>query len=92
MRIGKLLLFYSIVYYYYYFCFFQVLELRERLTKLWDCLDEDQIYRENFLHAHPGCHPQTEAAIKEEIKRCDLIKRQKIQVNNRRTNYFYLFS
>ncbi|CAB3255572.1 unnamed protein product [Arctia plantaginis] len=58
----------------------RVLELRERLAKLWDCLDEDQIYRENFLHAHPGCHPQTEAAIKEEIKRCDLIKRQKIQV------------
>ncbi|XP_026730469.1 protein regulator of cytokinesis 1-like isoform X1 [Trichoplusia ni] len=58
----------------------RVLELRERLTKLWDCLDEDQIYRENFLHAHPGCHPQTEAAIKEEIKRCDQIKRQKIQV------------
>ncbi|CAH1636958.1 unnamed protein product [Spodoptera littoralis] len=59
---------------------FKVLELRERLTKLWECLDEDQIYRENFLHAHPGCHPQTEAAIKEEIKRCDQIKRQKIQV------------
>ncbi|KAH9644459.1 hypothetical protein HF086_009843 [Spodoptera exigua] len=58
----------------------RVLELRERLTKLWECLDEDQIYRENFLHAHPGCHPQTEAAIKEEIKRCDQIKRQKIQV------------
>ncbi|XP_030023185.1 protein regulator of cytokinesis 1 [Manduca sexta] len=58
----------------------RVLELRERLEKLWDCLDEDQIYRENFLHAHPGCHPQTEAAIKEEIKRCEQIKRQKIQV------------
>lgn len=58
----------------------RVLELRERLAKLWDCLDEDQIYRENFLHAHRGCHPQTEAAIKEEIKRCDQIKRQKIQV------------
>ncbi|KAJ8720151.1 hypothetical protein PYW07_012194 [Mythimna separata] len=58
----------------------RVLELRERLTKLWECLEEDQIYRENFLHAHPGCHPQTEAAIKEEIKRCDQIKRQKIQV------------
>lgn len=58
----------------------RVLELRERLTKLWECLDEDQIYRENFLHAHPGCHPQTEAAIKDEIKRCDQIKRQKIQV------------
>lgn len=58
----------------------RVLELRERLTKLWECLEEDQIYRENFLHAHPGCQPQTEAAIKEEIKRCDQIKRQKIQV------------
>ncbi|KAL0828899.1 hypothetical protein ABMA28_003802 [Loxostege sticticalis] len=58
----------------------RVLELRERLSKLWDCLDEDMIYRDNFLHAHPGCHPQTEAAIKEEIKRCDQIKRQKIQV------------
>ncbi|KAM3962039.1 protein regulator of cytokinesis 1 [Aphomia sociella] len=58
----------------------RVLELRERLSKLWDCLDEDQVYRENFLHAHPGCHPHTEAAIKEEIKRCDQIKRQKIQV------------
>ncbi|XP_004928222.1 protein regulator of cytokinesis 1 [Bombyx mori] len=58
----------------------RVLELREKLSKLWDCLDEDQIYRENFLHAHPGCHPQTESAIKEEIKRCEQIKRQKIQV------------
>ncbi|KAJ0176179.1 hypothetical protein K1T71_008353 [Dendrolimus kikuchii] len=58
----------------------RVLELRERLAKLWDCLEEDQVYRENFLHAHPGCQPQTEAAIKEEIKRCDQIKRQKIQV------------
>ncbi|XP_049874846.1 protein regulator of cytokinesis 1-like [Pectinophora gossypiella] len=58
----------------------RVLELRERLAKLWECLEEDQIYRENFLHAHQGCHPATEAAIKEEIKRCDQIKRQKIQV------------
>ncbi|XP_063538851.1 protein regulator of cytokinesis 1-like isoform X2 [Cydia strobilella] len=58
----------------------RVLELRERLSKLWECLDEDQIYRDNFLQAHPGCHPATEAAIKEEIKRCDQIKRQKIQV------------
>ncbi|XP_063385266.1 protein regulator of cytokinesis 1-like [Cydia fagiglandana] len=58
----------------------RVLELRERLSKLWECLDEDQIYRDNFLQAHPGCHPATEAAIKEEIKRCEQIKRQKIQV------------
>ncbi|CAH0400026.1 unnamed protein product [Chilo suppressalis] len=58
----------------------RVLELRERLTKLWECLEEDRVYCENFLHAHPGCHPQTEAAIKEEIKRCEQIKRQKIQV------------
>ncbi|XP_053608737.1 protein regulator of cytokinesis 1-like [Plodia interpunctella] len=58
----------------------RVLELRERLTKLWDCLDEDHIYRENFLTAHVGCQPHTEAAIKEEIKRCEKIKRQKIQV------------
>ncbi|CAH0726950.1 unnamed protein product, partial [Brenthis ino] len=58
----------------------RVLELRERLSKLWDCLEEDHIYRENFLQAHPGCHPTTEAAIKEEIKRCDQIKRQKIAV------------
>ncbi|XP_063546919.1 protein regulator of cytokinesis 1-like [Cydia strobilella] len=58
----------------------RVLELRERLSKLWECLDEDQIYRDNFLQEHPGCHPATEAAIKEEIKRCDQIKRQKSQV------------
>ncbi|XP_048006408.1 protein regulator of cytokinesis 1-like [Leguminivora glycinivorella] len=58
----------------------RVLELRERLSKLWECLDEDQIYRDNFLQAHPGCHPATEAAIKEEIKRCEQIKRQNIQV------------
>lgn len=58
----------------------RVLELRERLTKLWDCLEEDYIYRDNFLQAHPGCHPATEAALKEEIKRCDQIKRQKIGV------------
>ncbi|XP_034832792.1 protein regulator of cytokinesis 1-like [Maniola hyperantus] len=58
----------------------RVLELRERLTRLWDCLEEDQVYRENFLQAHTGCHPQTEMAIKEEIKRCDQIKRQKISV------------
>ncbi|XP_047534246.1 protein regulator of cytokinesis 1-like [Vanessa atalanta] len=58
----------------------RVLELRERLTKLWDCLEEDYIYRDNFLQAHPGCHPATETALKEEIKRCDQIKRQKIAV------------
>ncbi|CAH2041512.1 unnamed protein product, partial [Iphiclides podalirius] len=58
----------------------RVLELRERLMKLWDCLEEDHIYRENFLQAHPGCNPHTENAIKEEIRRCDQIKRQKIQV------------
>ncbi|CAG9583143.1 unnamed protein product [Danaus chrysippus] len=58
----------------------RVLELRERLSKLWECLEEDHIYRENFLQAHQGCHPQTEMAIKEEIKRCDQIKRQKIGV------------
>ncbi|XP_045452019.1 protein regulator of cytokinesis 1-like [Melitaea cinxia] len=58
----------------------RVLELRERLTKLWDCLEEDYIYRDNFLQAHPGCHPATEVALKEEIKRCDQIKRQKIAV------------
>ncbi|XP_052742117.1 protein regulator of cytokinesis 1 [Bicyclus anynana] len=58
----------------------RVLEMRERLSRLWDCLEEDQMYRENFLQAHTGCHPHTEAAIKEEIKRCDQIKRQKISV------------
>ncbi|VVD05062.1 unnamed protein product [Leptidea sinapis] len=58
----------------------RVLELRERLVKLWDCLEEDQIYRDNFLQAHPGCNPPTENAIKEELKRCDQIKRQKIGV------------
>ncbi|XP_039756961.1 protein regulator of cytokinesis 1-like [Pararge aegeria] len=58
----------------------RVLEMRERLTTLWDCLEEDQVYRENFLHAHTGCHPQTEMAIKEEIKRCHQIKREKISV------------
>ncbi|CAG4961871.1 unnamed protein product [Colias eurytheme] len=58
----------------------RVLELRERLAKLWDCLEEDQIYRDNFLQAHPGCNPHTENAIKEELKRCDQIKRQKISV------------
>lgn len=58
----------------------QVLELRERLSKLWDCLEEDMIYRDNFLQAHPGCHPHTETALREEIKRCEQIKKQKIQV------------
>ncbi|KPI92615.1 PREDICTED: protein regulator of cytokinesis 1-like [Papilio xuthus] len=58
----------------------RVLELRERLAKLWDCLEEDHIYRENFLQAHIGCNPDTENALKEEIRRCDQIKRQKIQV------------
>ncbi|KAI5646329.1 microtubule associated protein (MAP65/ASE1 family) domain-containing protein [Phthorimaea operculella] len=58
----------------------RVLELRERLSKLWECLEEDQVYRENFLHAHQGCHPDTEQALKEEIRRCDQIKKQKIQV------------
>ncbi|CAG9135866.1 unnamed protein product [Plutella xylostella] len=58
----------------------RVLELRERLTKLWDCLEEDQIYRESFLQSHPGCHAAAEAAIRDELKRCDQIKRQKIQV------------
>ncbi|CAK1543043.1 unnamed protein product [Leptosia nina] len=58
----------------------RVLELRERLARLWECLEEDQIYRDNFLQAHPGCSPPTEAAIKEELKRCEQIKRQKISV------------
>lgn len=56
------------------------MELRERLTRLWDCLEEDMIYQDNFLQAHPGCNPQTENALREEIKRCEQIKRQKIQV------------
>ncbi|XP_047508483.1 protein regulator of cytokinesis 1-like isoform X1 [Pieris napi] len=58
----------------------RVLELRERLARLWECLEEDQIYRDNFLQAHPGCSPPTEAALKEELKRCEVIKRQKISV------------
>ncbi|XP_061718319.1 protein regulator of cytokinesis 1-like isoform X2 [Cydia pomonella] len=58
----------------------RVLELRERLARLWECLDEDHMYRDNFLKAHTGCYPATEAAIKEEIQRCEQIKRQKIQV------------
>ncbi|KAJ2951782.1 hypothetical protein O0L34_g13947 [Tuta absoluta] len=58
----------------------RVLELRERLAKLWECLEEDQLYRDNFLRAHQGCGPDTELALKEEIRRCDQIKKQKIQV------------
>ncbi|KAL4704117.1 hypothetical protein ACJJTC_001044 [Scirpophaga incertulas] len=54
----------------------RVLELRERLTKLWDCLEVDQDYRETFLHAHPGCHKDTETAIKKEIEKCGQIKKQ----------------
>ncbi|KAL4704120.1 hypothetical protein ACJJTC_001047 [Scirpophaga incertulas] len=42
----------------------RVSELRERLTKLCDCLEMDQDYRETFLHAHPGCHKDTEMSKK----------------------------
>ncbi|GBP31766.1 Protein regulator of cytokinesis 1 [Eumeta japonica] len=50
----------------------RVLELRERLTRLWECLDEDQLYRENFLRAHPGCTPNVESALREEITRSNI--------------------
>ncbi|XP_061729051.1 protein regulator of cytokinesis 1-like, partial [Cydia pomonella] len=60
----------------------RVLKLRQHLEGLWDCLDKDQTYRENFLKAHPGCHAATEAAIEEEIKRCETIQ---VLVTNVRT-------
>ncbi|KAL4708669.1 hypothetical protein ACJJTC_008195 [Scirpophaga incertulas] len=58
----------------------RVLELLERLTKQWDYLIVDQDYRETFLHAHPGCHKDTEMAIKKEIEKCDQIKKKNMQV------------
>lgn len=57
----------------------EVTELREKLTQLWDRLHEEYSHREMFLAAHRGHSAGTLKALKDEIKRCEELKRQNIK-------------
>jgi protein regulator of cytokinesis 1 len=57
----------------------EVTELREKLTQLWDRLHEEYSHREIFLTAHRGHSAGTLKALKDEIKRCEELKRQNIK-------------
>ncbi|XP_021935767.1 protein regulator of cytokinesis 1-like isoform X2 [Zootermopsis nevadensis] len=57
----------------------QVAELREKLTQLWDRLREDYGHRENFLSTYRGHSSATLEALKDEVKRCEVLKRQNIK-------------
>ncbi|XP_034235985.1 protein regulator of cytokinesis 1-like isoform X2 [Thrips palmi] len=54
-------------------------ELRERLSNLWERLQISSHHREDFLHAHRGYSVPTITAFKEELKRCEAIKRENIE-------------
>jgi protein regulator of cytokinesis 1 len=57
----------------------EVTELRENLTQLWNRLNEEYGNRESFLAAHRDHSAETLKALKDEIKRCEELKCQKIQ-------------
>lgn len=54
-------------------------ELRERLSNLWERLQISSHHREEFLHAHRGYSLPTITAFKDELKRCEAIKRENIE-------------
>ncbi|XP_069677765.1 protein regulator of cytokinesis 1-like isoform X3 [Periplaneta americana] len=54
-------------------------ELREKLSLLWDRLHEDYRHREELLSTHRGHSTSTLRALKEELKRCEELKRQNIK-------------
>ncbi|XP_026271676.1 protein regulator of cytokinesis 1 isoform X2 [Frankliniella occidentalis] len=54
-------------------------ELRERLSNLWERLQISSEYRETFLNAHRGYSHPTLCALKEELKRCEALKKANIE-------------
>ncbi|KAJ1524023.1 hypothetical protein ONE63_010566 [Megalurothrips usitatus] len=54
-------------------------ELRERLSNLWERLQISADHRERFLHAHRGYSNPTISALKQELKRCEELKRANIE-------------
>ncbi|KDR10110.1 Protein regulator of cytokinesis 1 [Zootermopsis nevadensis] len=57
----------------------EVAELRGKLTQLWDRLPEEYRHRENFLSTHGDHSSATLKAFKDEVKRCEVLKRQNIK-------------
>ncbi|XP_014665995.1 PREDICTED: protein regulator of cytokinesis 1-like isoform X2 [Priapulus caudatus] len=53
--------------------------LRETVTSLWDRLQIPQEEREGFFKQNTGSRPKAIEALKEEIARCELLKRQNIE-------------
>lgn len=54
-------------------------ELRERLSNLWERLQISSDHREAFLHAHRGYSHPTISALKQELKRCEALKKANIE-------------
>ncbi|KAK3927124.1 Protein regulator of cytokinesis 1 [Frankliniella fusca] len=54
-------------------------ELRERLSNLWERLQISSDHREAFLHNHRGYSHPTICALKEELKRCEALKKANIE-------------
>lgn len=54
--------------------------MRERLTVLWERLEESPEYRMNFLAKHPGHSRSAQAALEVELQRCEEKKRQSFKV------------
>ncbi|XP_047098728.1 protein regulator of cytokinesis 1-like [Schistocerca piceifrons] len=54
-------------------------ELREKLSGLWETLEEDRRVTAGFLRAHQGYSPRTIAALKRELARCQERRRHSIK-------------
>lgn len=55
-----------------------VVELRDKLMLLWKYLDEDEEHSKNFLDEHEGHSVAVINALKEELRRCEIKKREDI--------------
>lgn len=56
----------------------KVKDLKEKLSLLWNYLGEPTDYKEEFMSKHTGCNAGTINALKEELARCEIKKRENI--------------
>ncbi|GLV38821.1 fascetto [Carabus blaptoides fortunei] len=58
----------------------KIQELREKVSTLWERLEESPEHRSNFMDSHPGNSVQTLKALKEEVVRCEELKKANIKI------------
>lgn len=58
----------------------KIQDLREKVSTLWERLEESPEKRSEFLELHPGNSVQTLKALKEEVVRCEELKKANIKI------------